>query len=653
VYACLSSVSAFDQSVTSASGPTTTRISQTSSPVPLSGLPVSEGVYDLSMPVGVGSTPSAPPGGFSIDLTAAGAQCGAYPSGVYPVRLELVDTSSGQPLGGLTTHLVYVGQSAGTQKLRVAVVLPIQTTLRAARAPSAADLRDRPSAALAAPTPAALDAIVQTVGVLAAPEHSSVPLTLEASPQTLALLGSTGHQATVTQLATLAAPAGDHEFAAAPFVPVDAANLVAAGLQPELGLQVTQGVQVLDAAGTHPAAAAAATAAATAAAETAAPGPASGQRPLGTWFSDSALDTATLTLLQQFGYSRVVLPASTVAVAPSSGSTPEPFTLTTGRGASVAAVTFNADLSSRFAAATSDPVLAAHQLVAELAQIYYERPNYTTARGVAAVAPSDWSASPEFTDALLGALDGSPILQAVTTSTLFDTLGSASCHGCRLGATPGPAGLPAEAIRTERQRINGLFSAAPEARPLTVQLSEVVLAGQAGNLRAGQQSAVVANAGAAIDAQLAQIAVTGDRTITLTSRRGQVPVTIVSAAPYAVNASMTLTSDKLLFANHSTSITMPVTLAPGKTTVEYVNVQSRASGLFKVAIVLRSPVGGMLLSTGQVSVRSTASSIVGIVLSLGAAVVLVAWWIRTSRRRRRDRRAEIPLEASREPVTTG
>jgi hypothetical protein len=67
--------------------------------------------------------------------------------------------------------------------------------------------------------------------------------------------------------------------------------------------------------------------------------------------------------------------------------------------------------------------------------------------------------------------------------------------------------------------------------------------------------------------------------------------------------------------------------------------------VFKVAITLHSPSGGLLLSSGQISVRSTATSVVGIVLSLGAVVVLVVWWIRTSRKRRALRRHD-ELEAA-------
>jgi hypothetical protein len=50
-------------------------------------------------------------------------------------------------------------------------------------------------------------------------------------------------------------------------------------------------------------------------------------------------------------------------------------------------------------------------------------------------------------------------------------------------------------------------------------------------------------------------------------------------------------------------------------------------------------VAGTPLSAGEITVRSTATSVVGIVLSLGAVLVLVVWWIRPSRKRRGLRRA--------------
>jgi hypothetical protein len=82
-------------------------------------------------------------------------------------------------------------------------------------------------------------------------------------------------------------------------------------------------------------------------------------------------------------------------------------------------------------------------------------------------------------------------------------------------------------------------------------------------------------------------------------------------------------------------------------------VQTRASGLFKVDITLSSPAGGLTLSSGQVSVRSTATSVVGVILSLGAVAVLVVWWLRTSRKRRARRRLEETGEGVAPPVPAG
>jgi hypothetical protein len=201
------------------------------------------------------------------------------------------------------------------------------------------------------------------------------------------------------------------------------------------------------------------------------------------------------------------------------------------------------------------------------------------------------------------------------------------------------------AIRDQRARIDGFATAAPTARDVSAQLGDLVLAGEADNLRPAQQAAVLHNTSSAVNAQLSQLVVAG-QPITLTSQRGRLPVTIVSNAPYPVTASLTLTSDKLLFTqNGLTQLTVPVLLHPQHANVIFVDVQTRVSGTFRVGIALDAPVVGTPLSVGEITVRSTATSVVGIILSLGAVLVLVVWWIRTSRKRRELRRAHEMEEA--------
>ncbi|HEX3982035.1 MAG TPA: hypothetical protein VHW93_12445, partial [Acidimicrobiales bacterium] len=466
------------------------------------------------------------------------------------------------------------------------------------------------------------------VTALAAPAHAAVPVTFEASPQTVQALDTSGHESTVGQLASLAATPSVHQFVSAPFAPVDANALVDDGLADELALQVSRGAQVLDASDVRPSA--------------------QTSSGLGPWVSNDGLDTSTLTQLASDGYRQVVLPPSSVPASPTNGSTAEPFPLVTSQGATVTGIVSSSELASRFDGSPQDPALAAYQLAAELAQIYFEKPNDTTVRGVAAVAPNGWEANPTFVAALLSALDGNPVIQPVTTADLFADLAVTGCRGtCKLVPTVPGGALPAGAIRSERRRIVGFSSAADSvtARLVSTQLGDLVLAGESDRLRSVQQAAVLANTGSALDAQLDQLVVGGERTVTLTSQQGTLQVTMVSSAPYPVSGTLTLTSDKLLFPNGTTQWSEGATLLPGgsgsaHTTVVPVTVRTRASGLFRVGIAFASPDHDLLLSSGQVSVRSTATSVVGIVLSLGAVLVLVVWWLRTSRKRRALRRQD-------------
>ena len=621
VYPCLSTISGFDQSLTGSG--LGSPISSTSSAIPLGSLPtLAGGGVDLRMPVVVGSGTSSattPETAFTIHLLAAGEQCGSFPSGVFPVRVQLVDTSGSTVVGSFVTHLVTTEATPAAQRLRVAVVLPVQLTLGAARSPSPTALLARPSSALATPSPAAVDAVTGTVATIYN-QHPNVPVTLQVSGQTADLLATPAHQNTINQLGQLAATPAVHQLTEAPFTPVDAMGLVGAGLDPELTLQVARGTQEVAAATGR-----------------AAPVATSG---LGTWITGDGLDTATVGTLSGLGYHQIVLPSSQLSSTPSDGSTTAPFAVPGARGGQVLAMASDDDLTTRFTSDPGNPVLAAHQLAAELAQLYYERPNDVSVRAVMAVAPTSWSDEPTFVDALLASLDGNPVVQAVTTSKLFSLFPTpATCRsGCHLVPT-GTSTPPVSAVRAQRARIDSFGTAAVGQKALVQELGDLVLGGEAETLRPSQQSAVLANAGHAVDAQVGQVACECDQSVTLTARSGRIPITVVSNASYPLVATLVLSSDKLLFPNGQTVWSAPWTLHPNSN-VTYVKVQTRASGLFRLDVVLHAPDGSLRLTTGELSVRSTSSSVVGIVLTVGAVAVLAVWWVRTSFRRRAARRAE-------------
>jgi hypothetical protein len=137
-----------------------------------------------------------------------------------------------------------------------------------------------------------------------------------------------------------------------------------------------------------------------------------------------------------------------------------------------------------------------------------------------------------------------------------------------------------------------------------------------------------------ITGELAKLTLAQDRTFTLTSRTGRIPITVISQTGYPVHAVLTLTSDKLTFPSGSKQV---LTL-DRRDNPEYFEVSTRTSGDSLLTVSLVSPDGGLvLLPNGRFTVRSTATSAVAIALSVGAGAFLLGWWGRSLIMRRRDR----------------
>jgi len=110
-----------------------------------------------------------------------------------------------------------------------------------------------------------------------------------------------------------------------------------------------------------------------------------------------------------------------------------------------------------------------------------------------------------------------------------------------------------------------------------------------------------------------------------------------------------VTSPKLDFPDGAAQI---VTLDTANTTVTF-KVRARASGTFPLDVKVTSPDGTLPIATERLTVRSTAVSGVGFVLSIGAGLFLAGWWIqhlrserRLNRRKTRPRHPSSPAPAA-------
>ena len=139
---------------------------------------------------------------------------------------------------------------------------------------------------------------------------------------------------------------------------------------------------------------------------------------------------------------------------------------------------------------------------------------------------------------------------------------------------------------------------------------------------------------ATIDAQLDAVDMPEGRSITLTSREGEIPVTFQNHTGHPLKVVVKLQSDKLEFPGGTTRVLDLTRL----NTTERFPVVARTSGTFPIRIVLESPDGKLTIGRARLTVRSTATSGLGVVISTGAVLFLALWWGRHTVKGRRARR---------------
>jgi hypothetical protein len=318
----------------------------------------------------------------------------------------------------------------------------------------------------------------------------------------------------------------------------------------------------------------------------------------------------------------------------------QPFTLDLGNGSSIPAAAANSSLSTRFTSSPRNPVLSAEQLLAELSFVHFENPFPNQPRGVVVSAPSGWRPSAGFMDALLGGLTDNPSLKPVTISQYFAEVPTGGNHEPSVRqlqagtASPGMTRSAAGRIALDRLQLSSFSSAVAGHPPNLTTLGDTLLTTEARGLSdAGRSSALNAYA-RSFAGTTGQVTLGTERTVTFTSQKAAIPVTVLSSAPYPVTVVVTLSSDKFTFPDGNTQ---RLTLVHPTTSVR-VTAQARTSGdHLPIEVTLHTPDGQVLIAHTVLTVHSTEISFVGVALTVLAGAVLLFWWVRTWRRSRRAR----------------
>jgi len=515
-------------------------------------------------------------------------------AGVYPVMV-VANNANGNRVASVVTHLLRLPDTkTTTNALAVGTIVRVDSTpvVGLGGAPTVSDSEtDRVRRIMAK--------VDDPVG--------SPPLTLAATPFVLKWLAETDtknrNDTNITNRQTLLAP----------FVPIDSGALVAANLARVIDQELFAGSQVTTSL-------------------------------LGVTPDQTVTvldDTVTLSSLDRFaavGAQIAVVPSNQIRSSlnndPSAVLTRR-FAIRSGDDTILSAIASDDATTAQFTL-TRDPVVAAQNALAELAMLHFEEPG--TGRGVAVALPA-WI-NPVSINHFLAGLKGNagnasgspgqPIIDPVTLNNLLSRTDTTTLQGqpvLRTWTSASPKAMDSFPTAYEQAEWNliGLRTTLPDDTEATVAIEQTILTSASLGLDDPSRTAFLSHANNQIGAVTAQIRLPESQTVTLTSRSGKIPLVLTNDLPVEAHVRVQVKSAKLEFPEGTT---IDMVLAPAGTTRTDIAVTTRASGAFPLEVVVSSANGALPLTNSRISVRSTAISGWGLILSVGAGLFLLLWWAR-------------------------
>lgn len=345
------------------------------------------------------------------------------------------------------------------------------------------------------------------------------------------------------------------------------------------------------------------------------------------------LDRRSASLAGALGARRAVLdptllpPVSDPAVEGGLFGPSRPVLVDAAPGVTMQALLVDRDIRERLGR-PGDPVLRAQGIVAETASSFFELPLLAGARLL--VVATDLLPGAGTATVLLRALAEAPWVQMRTAGEAIDTLEAA---GDSLALQPADAAEPAyfSSVRAARRTVERIRSVVVDPAPGVAAVDRLVLVAESVDWAEASGAGVrVAEAARERGQRVLDAIRAPDRIVTLTSRKGALPVTILNGTGLGVRVRVVLLSAKVSFPNGETRT---LETRERVSTLEFPAV-ALATGSFPVTVLIQTP-GGETIGTASIVVRSTAVGAVALAATGGGVVFLIGAWARRLVRRRR------------------
>ncbi len=334
------------------------------------------------------------------------------------------------------------------------------------------------------------------------------------------------------------------------------------------------------------------------------------------------LDDPTLRGLAADGIRTLIVGPTTVDLPEQPLGFAGPPTTMLGDGALAAVVPEPASDALLGSVIGQDPVRAAQVLLGELATIWQEQPGET--RGVALVLGEDAPLPGPFFPPVVRGVANAPWLAPTVVGGFVATFPPTDES---VLASPSFRRFPTSyvaSLKQARRRIDMLRSMLPGSSLEPARLETMLLLAEARQYLTSTTEGL-----AFIDAARRRVRATVDDlaletvdSVTLTSDSGGIPVTVSNEGPHALKFSVQLVSTRIREEPGT-----HVELAPGESETLRLQASLRSTGRFEVHVLMVSPSGRLIGDTTLV-VRSTAYNRIALLITIGAAFVLLLVWAR-------------------------
>jgi Family of unknown function (DUF6049) len=371
------------------------------------------------------------------------------------------------------------------------------------------------------------------------------------------------------------------------------------------------------------------------------------------WPVPGAIDAATLKVLADAEATTVVLDSH---LLPTTASTTQNATVDLGPGlgglehALVPDPTLSAALADP--RSHSEPAAWAQRVLAETAMTWLELPNGQP-RGILLAPPQTWRPALGFFRPLVRGLGTAPWLDLLPAQQLSAQVPQGPAKEQRPLAPSTQAdvnlGLPTSYLRNisnVNSRLTSFSRMVASNFPALDDYDRDLLIAQSSDWRAPRGlvkgSSFVRAVGQGMRAVQRQVGVQRTR-VTLTSRRGAIPITVTNASSQRLIVVLRLSSPRVDLPNLSEAFTVN----PKEQVTRRVEVGTRTTGTFPIRVDVFTPDGKVNIARDQVTLVSTAFNRVALVLAGGAGGFLLLWWGRKTgwRRQRTDPPAKTPESA--------